>query len=324
MPDILIMTENNDEFEINPHYDDSASDPLEFESWNSVDVKGGRWIYDGELCIIPDANDIGSDTEIYITLTITPGTGAGAITAETSTPNIADWDTIRLIGVLNFETDPGSASGEYPTSPPWDSEEVIVDWTQHLRSTQYTFIGAGGSDPHRFQPSINAFNSDTVDISTGGWNVNGHMETDSKTGLGQVASESTTYIIATITMGTAKPLIPSDLTISAVSSLPASNTFRTIRVICALSYSGSTLTGINRYQVGDIYQHCGGINTGSGVWTDGGAAGVSSQSITDMRYDTYRIQVKYTTRYLINGTWYEDEEDASWTTMTTASPCTTP
>ena len=135
----IVVTDHNDEFEIHAHIDVTQADMDLQESWNTVDVKGGRWIYEGELCEIPAVTSIGSVSEPYLILTITPGSGVGVITASSTIPDIADWKTSRLLGTLNFDTAPTPEADEYPQTPPWLGLDVIINWDQHLRSTQYTF-----------------------------------------------------------------------------------------------------------------------------------------------------------------------------------------
>lgn len=136
--EIPMISPHLDEFEIGPYYNDAATDMLLIESWNSVDVNGGRWLYKGTLCIIPSVSNIGDSVNKYIIVTATPGTSNGTITAVSTPPDVADRATIRLIGELVFVVDPGSETGQFPETPPWDGQDVIQYWKQHIRSTQYT------------------------------------------------------------------------------------------------------------------------------------------------------------------------------------------
>lgn len=135
---IPVITDHNDEFEIHAHVDDSATTLETQESWSSVDVKGGWWVYKGNLIKILGATDIGSVATPYIVVTINPYDMSGLITAEAAEPKVEHYSYKRLIGKLNFITDTPAALNEYPKSPPWNGEQVIQNWDQHIRSTQYT------------------------------------------------------------------------------------------------------------------------------------------------------------------------------------------
>jgi len=99
---------------------------------------------------------------------------------------------------------------------------------------------------HRFCPTRNATDTNTVDIETGGWGRNEvSMVTANATGIGD---KDHTYIIAALN----DAVNPSSLGISASEDDVAGNARALQRLICRLTYDGDTLTKIVRHQVGDI------------------------------------------------------------------------
>ena len=180
--------------------------------------------------------------------------------------------------------------------------------------------GGTGGGPHRFRPTPSDTNGVAVDIALGGWNQNGTIVTDSAVALGDTTNP---YIIATLTQGTAKPLVPASVALSAASAAAEDSDFATVRTIAKINYdSQGNYSSATRYQVGDVYQRLSAIQTGA-AWADGSKAGTTRSIVSSIQYDdtAHKLQVKFVEIEVRSGSVYVGVEDAAWTDITTAAAC---
>jgi len=190
--------------------------------------------------------------------------------------------------------------------------------------TGYHYQVAGTpSQPHRFGVGGNDTNSVAADVDTGGWNQNGVLIVDTG-GTANIGDTTNPYLIATITQGTANPLVPTAISIAASSAVAADSDFTTKRTIAKINYDSNSNRGeIDRYQVGDIYQRLDATETSAGSWTDGGKGGTTKSFVSSIQYDdsAHKLQAKFTDVEVKNGSTYIHLEDTAWTDITTAAAC---
>ncbi len=178
------------------------------------------------------------------------------------------------------------------------------------------------SNEHAFFPSKSETKG-SVDIAEGSWYMNGTKVTDTA-GTADIGSTAAPYIVATITHGTGKPLVPATITVAAQAALAADDDFTTKRNICKVNHTAGNVSSITRFQVGDIYQNLDAIETAAGVWEAGDSAGADYVDVmTDFQYNgtSHKLQMKKSRISVIDGSTYVGKEDSSWTDITTASEC---
>ena len=176
-------------------------------------------------------------------------------------------------------------------------------------------------NPTAFYPTWSneaAHASGAVDIASGSWYMNGATVTKAQLNIGD---KDNTYIVATITHGTADPFIPTAITIAAQAAGALASEFATKRNICVISFDDDdNPIKINRLQIGDICQNLNAIK--DTTWSDGGAGKtVSVTTAEQYNTSTFKYEVKKTEFKLIHGVLYIGEEDATWTTAITFAEC---
>lgn len=164
-----------------------------------------------------------------------------------------------------------------------------------------------------------------VDIAEGSWYMNGTRLTTDPDDTDELGTAVATneYVVATITHGTANPLVPATITLTAESALADAADFPTKRNICEIVHdSDGNVTDIIRLHVGDIYQNLNAIqNT---TWSDGATGGTDYRDVTTSeRWDStnFKYQVKKTRFTVKDGILYIGDEDSTWTDVFTADEC---
>jgi len=153
----------------------------------------------------------------------------------------------------------------------------------------------------RFQPTIsvdsNGSTQNSVKIAVGSWlSSSGSVEAVETDNLG---SSSAVYIVATRDSATSA----ASLTIAAQSSAPLDSELDLKRLLCVLTYDGTSLTAIIRHQVGDIVDAGAAANTSDAQnrWYSVGTTG--EQEYTD--YSPFSNEPDGTV-HTVNGLPFDD------------------
>lgn len=300
-------------------------------------VRGGTWDFGIPKGLnsleIETAADIGDFA----------GTGGSYADLATTTIEIADGETKYLAAFLSTSTGEGLTSATVLAVKHFDTRvseysesgdtAVAIKHLAKVENDEGTLTITpewfGGNllsivehtNPSAFYPT-NSTEIGKVNIAAGSWYMNGgKIDYAGATGLG---TSGTPYIVATITHGTANPLIPATIAVAAQAALATALEFPTKRNICKINYSGADVSSIDRLQVGDIYQNLNAFEVSAGVWEDGESDGSNYIDVTsDEQYDsaTHKYQVKKTRFMIKNGVLYIGEEESSWTDVFTAVDC---
>lgn len=234
-------------------------------------------------------------------------------------------DTSKSItGVRRWQNRTGIPSARQMRNIGYEINKLSMSQDVRKTPTGYRYQVAGvTSQPHRYGVSANETNAVAIDVDTGAWNQNGTLIVDTS-GTANLGDTTNPYIIATITHGTANPLVPAAISLATSSAVAADSDFTKKRTIAKINYDSDGNRGkIDRYQIGDIYQRLDATETSAGTWTDGGKTGNTKSFVSSIQYDdsAHKLQAKFTDVEVKNGSTYIHLEDTAWTDITTASAC---